>query len=151
MSISKKIERLENPDIYNVGVYIRTGGKIEGLDITKYQRDRVDEYCQQLKVKIVDYYIDDGVPRTGIKLELKRLLQDIENGKINMIVTANIERISGTQKEMIELAKLERDSGVRILMADSREEIKNYRFIDSYEKTMKMCRGEFEEEDDMEM
>ena len=120
----KKINSLENPEQYKVAIYIRTGGKVEGLDVVKFQRDRVEEYCNDLKVKILEAYIDDGIDIfTEKRPSYEKLIQNIKDGKINMIITANLTRIARSQKEMLDLLDLQKKYNFRTLFSDSREEL----------------------------
>ena len=120
----KKINSLENPEQYKVAIYIRTGGKVEGLDVVKFQRDRVEEYCNDLKVKILEAYIEDGIDIfTEKRPSYEKLIQNIKDGKINMIITANLTRIARSQKEMLDLLDLQKKYNFRTLFSDSREEL----------------------------
>jgi DNA invertase Pin-like site-specific DNA recombinase len=52
------------------------------------------KYCKDNGYKIHDYYIDDGY--TGLNFDrpdFKRLLKDIEAGKINMVITKDLSRL----------------------------------------------------------
>lgn len=125
----KKINSLENPEQCKVAIYIRTGGKVDGLDVIKFQKDRVEEYCEDLNVKILEEYIDDGIDIfTENRPSYNKLIQDIKDGKINMIITANLTRIARSQKEMLDLLDLQKEYNFRTLFSDSREELYKDRF-----------------------
>lgn len=120
----EKIDRIDNPEKYKVAIYIRTGAKVEGLDAVKFQKDRVEEYCEDLKVKIKEEYIDDGYSTfSENRPAYNKLLEDLKNGKIDMVITANMSRLSRSQKEMLDILKLQKEYGFRTLLADSREEL----------------------------
>lgn len=121
---NKKINKLENPEQYKVGTYVRTGAKIDGIDVVRFQKDRVEEYCNDLKLKIVNWYIDDGFNEfADVRPSYNKLIQDIKDGKINMIVTANLPRIARSKKEMLDLLKLQKEYNFRTILSDSREEL----------------------------
>lgn len=151
----KKINELEDPNKYKVGVYIRTGKKVEGLDATVFQRDRVEEYCKDLGLTILEEYVDDGVDMFAKeKPEYQRMIQDIKDGKIDMVVSANLVRIARSKREVIEIAKLEQKLGFRVLLSDSREEIIldkiNNETVNELIKEQSDIEEEIEEDDEME-
>ena len=51
---NKKINKVENPSQYKVGAYIRTATASDGQLIIKFQEDRVKEFCDDMKLEIVD-------------------------------------------------------------------------------------------------
>ncbi len=121
---NKKINSLENPEQYKVGTYVRTGAKIDGIDVVKFQKDRVEEYCIDLNLKIANWYIDEGFDNFAeVRPSYDKLIQDIKDGKINMIVTANLPRIARSKKEMLDLLKLQKEYNFRTILSDSREEL----------------------------
>lgn len=61
----------------------------------KAQIDALDDHCINNKIKIVDHYTDDGV--SGGKPAMKRpamsrLLEDVESGKIDIILFTRLDR-----------------------------------------------------------
>ena len=61
----------------------------------KTQIDALEEYCEKNKIKIVDHYTDDGV--SGGKAafrrpEMSRLLDDIKENKIDMVLFTRLDR-----------------------------------------------------------
>lgn len=67
----------------------------EGFSLPE-QRQRLKVMCEYKNYKIYDYYEDAGISaKTGnIRPEFDRMLEDIENGKINTIVALKLDRIS---------------------------------------------------------
>ena len=59
------------------------------------QIDALEEYCKDNKLKIVDHYCDEGVsggkPYTK-RPEMKRLIEDVEAGKIDVILFTRLDR-----------------------------------------------------------
>ena len=85
-------------DIYNVGIYIRLSRededkKIESESITN-QRSLLLQYVKENNYRLVDIYIDDGFSGTNFnRPEFNRLLNDIEVGRINMVITKDLSRL----------------------------------------------------------
>ena len=55
----------------------------------------LEEYCKKNKMKIVDHYTDEGISGAKPPLRrpsLKRLLEDVEAGKIDMILFTKLDR-----------------------------------------------------------
>ena len=84
--------------IYNVGVYLRLskddGDDIESESVTN-QRKIINDYIKKNKNMILyDEYVDDGYTGTNFnRPEFQRLLKDIENKKINIVITKNLSRL----------------------------------------------------------
>lgn len=59
------------------------------------QKETLEEYCKENKIKIADHYCDDGVSG-GISYkkrpEMMRLLKDVEDGKIDIILFTRLDR-----------------------------------------------------------
>ena len=151
----KKINELEDPNKYKVGVYIRTGKKVEGLDATVFQRDRIEEYCNDLGLTILEEYVDDGVDMFAKeKPEYQRMIKDIKEGKIDLVVSANLVRIARSKNEVIQVAELAQQLGFRVLLSDSREEIIldkiNKDTVDQLLNEQSDIEEEIEEDDEME-
>ena len=82
---------------YKVGMYIRLsredGDKQESESIGN-QRKIIERYLKEQDLKIVDEYVDDGVSGTTFdRPEFNRLIADIENQKINMVITKDLSRL----------------------------------------------------------
>lgn len=84
---------------YNVGLYIRLsredGDNMESESISN-QRDFLNMYLERTTEKLyyIDEYIDDGF--TGCNFDRpswKRLLADIDNGKVDTIITKDLSRM----------------------------------------------------------
>ena len=78
-------------------MYIRLsredGDKQESESIGN-QRKIIERYLKEEDLNIVDEYIDDGVSGTTFdRPEFNRLIADIENQKINMVITKDLSRL----------------------------------------------------------
>ena len=120
----KKINQIVNPSQYKVGAYIRTGRKIDNVNVIKFQQDRVQEFCNDMKLEIIDWYIDEGCDLSEEnRPHYEKLIEDIKNKRINMIVTANLARIARSKQEMLKLLDLQKEYKFRTIFTDSREEL----------------------------
>ena len=82
--------------IYNVGIYVRLSredGNDESQSIT-YQKELLEEYVKKSGWNIYDIYVDDGYSGTNFdRPGFKRLIKDIENKKINLVITKDLSRL----------------------------------------------------------
>ena len=82
---------------WKVAAYLRLsiddGDKMESNSITN-QKSLINLYIEHEKdLKIKDYYIDDGYSGTNFERpDFKRLINDIERGKINTIIVKDLSR-----------------------------------------------------------
>jgi DNA invertase Pin-like site-specific DNA recombinase len=119
---------------YNVGVYCRLSKqdkkdrhdsnrrREESVSI-QTQRDILGKYVNDRKDKgwrVYDYYIDDDHTGTNFKRPgFERLIEDIENGAVNMIVVKDLSRLGRSHIETdtyMEIYFPERD--VRVIAVD---------------------------------
>ena len=84
---------------YKVAAYIRLSkeeysNEKESNSITN-QRQIIDNYLEEHKeYKLVDYYVDDGYTGTNFdRPEFQRMLEDIKNKKIDVIIIKDLSRI----------------------------------------------------------
>lgn len=90
--------------IVRVGLYGRVSTEeqaIRGFSI-EAQVDALKEYCKKNNMKIVDIYLDEGISGAKPPLKrpaLKRLLEDVEAGKIDMILFTKLDRWFRSVKE----------------------------------------------------
>ena len=95
-SVRKRIRR--------VGLYGRVSTDeqaLKGFSI-EAQVDAMKEYCKKNDMKIVDIYLDEGISGAKPPLKrpaLKRLLEDVESGKIDMIIFTKLDRWFRSVKE----------------------------------------------------
>ena len=85
--------------IFNVALYIRLsredGDNMESESITN-QRELLQMFLEKTKEKLIyiDEYVDDGISgSTFDRPSWKRLIKDIDNGKINTIITKDLSRM----------------------------------------------------------
>ncbi|MCL2773611.1 MAG: recombinase family protein [Oscillospiraceae bacterium] len=85
-------------DNYDVGIYCRlsrddNNGSSESMSISN-QREMLKSYVKDKGWSINDIYIDDGYSGvTFDRPEFKRMIADIEAGKINLVITKDLSRL----------------------------------------------------------
>lgn len=83
---------------YRVGIYIRLSREdedktLESESITN-QRSLLLQYVKENHYQFIDSYIDDGFSGTHFdRPAFQRMLCDIEQGKINMVITKDLSRL----------------------------------------------------------
>lgn len=85
------------PTTYNAALYLRLSrdDDLEGeSNSISTQRMMLRKYAEQNNFKIVDEYVDDGYSGTDFdRPSFKRMIVDIENGKINTVITKDLSRL----------------------------------------------------------
>ena len=90
--------------IRRVALYVRVSTEeqaLKGFSI-EAQKAALEEYCKKNNMKIVDIYADEGISGAKPPLKrpaLKRLLEDVESGKIDMILFTKLDRWFRSVKE----------------------------------------------------
>ncbi len=83
--------------LYNTAIYCRLSlddGNEGDSSSIKIQKMMLEKYALEHGFTIYDYYIDDGY--SGLNFErpaFKRLMQDINDGKINLVLTKDLSRL----------------------------------------------------------
>ena len=91
---------VSNPENYVAGVYPRLSNeKIE--DTKKYgesgsitnQKELLLNFCKENHIKVYDVYTDDGESGAFYdRPEFKRMIDDLEKGRINLVVVKDLSR-----------------------------------------------------------
>lgn len=85
---------------YKVGIYIRLSKEDEEKE--KYsesesiqnQRALLIQYIKENKLNFISGYVDDGISGTSFdRPGFNKMIEDIENGKINMVITKDLSRL----------------------------------------------------------
>lgn len=95
---------MRNQTRYNVAVYCRlskddvirstgsSGGGESGSIIS--QKEIIEKYVHDNGWHIYDYYVDDGYSGTNFQRpDFERMIDDIEDGKVNMVITKDLSRL----------------------------------------------------------
>lgn len=81
---------------FRVGIYIRLSkddGNVESDSIVS-QRSLLKRYVEDNNYTLTQEYVDDGFTGTNFdRPSFKRMINDIEKGKINMIITKDMSRL----------------------------------------------------------
>ena len=82
---------------YNTALYLRLSRddelKGESGSIGT-QRDILTQYCKEQNLRIVDEYVDDGWSGPNFdRPSFQRMIDDIEDGKINCVITKDLSRL----------------------------------------------------------
>lgn len=85
------------PKTYNTALYLRLS-KDDGADrdstSIQTQREMLTRYCRENGFIIYDYYIDDGYSGKNFdRPSFNRMKADIEDGKINCVITKDLSRL----------------------------------------------------------
>ena len=90
------IRKIDNTT-FKIAIYIRLsredGDDMESESVTN-QRSMLIGYLKVQNLVAVDIYIDDGYTGTNFdRPAFKRLMEDVDSGKINMIITKDLSRL----------------------------------------------------------
>lgn len=82
---------------YVAGLYCRLskddGNSVESMSIWS-QKVMLKQFAESNNIAIYDYYVDDGYSGTNFERpSFKKMITDIENGKINCVITKDLSRL----------------------------------------------------------
>jgi len=83
--------------VFNVGLYIRLSkedGDLKESESVINQKSLLINYVREKEFRLVDIYIDDGY--SGLSFDrpaFNKMIEDIENKKINMVITKDLSRL----------------------------------------------------------
>ena len=88
---------ISDPMVYRVALYIRLSKEDESegpsQSVTN-QKSLLEEFVRQHGLSVYDTYIDDGWSGTGFdRPDFRRMIADIEAGKVNMVITKDLSRL----------------------------------------------------------
>lgn len=56
----------------------------------------LDKFCKEHDFRVFDIYVDDGFSGLNFERpEFQQMLKDIEDGKINLVITKDLSRLVG--------------------------------------------------------
>ena len=83
--------------INNAALYCRLSKDDEqaGESVSIGTQKRVlEKFCKEQDFHVFDIYVDDGFSSLNFeRLEFQRMLRDIEDGKINLVITKDLSRL----------------------------------------------------------
>ena len=90
------IEKINNQE-YNAAIYIRLSkedGDREESESVVNQKKILKAFAKENRYKVFDEYVDDGYTGTNFnRPDFKRMIKDIEKGKVNMVITKSLSRL----------------------------------------------------------
>ena len=88
---------IASPMDYHVGLYIRLSKEDENegpSESVNNQKSLLNEFVEEHRLSVYDTYIDDGWSGTNFdRPDFKRLIDDIEAKKVNMVITKDLSRL----------------------------------------------------------
>lgn len=88
---------ISNPMDYHVALYIRLSKEDENegpSESVTNQKSLLNEFVSQHRLSVYDTYIDDGWSGTSFERpDFKRMIADIEDKKVNMVITKDLSRL----------------------------------------------------------
>lgn len=88
---------ISNPMDYHVALYIRLSKEDENegpSESVTNQESLLDEFVKNHRLSVYDVYIDDGYSGTNFdRPDFQRMLDDIEDRKVNMVITKDLSRL----------------------------------------------------------
>ena len=90
---------------YKVVAYIKISKKEKEVNSISNQKDLIDYYIKDKEdMKIYNYYVDNGYSGTNFdRPELKRMLKDISNKKVDIVIVKDLSRLGRNYIEVGEL------------------------------------------------
>lgn len=93
---------MQNKEI--AAVYCRLSqddGSVGESGSIQTQKTLLTQYCQEHHIEIGDYYCDDGWSGTNFdRPEFKRMLEDIESEKVNLVIVKDLSRFGREYAQM---------------------------------------------------
>ncbi|MBE7015398.1 MAG: resolvase [Ruminococcaceae bacterium] len=88
---------ISNPMDYHVALYIRLSKEDENegpSESVTNQKSLLNDFVQKHRLSVYDTYIDDGFSGTSFERpDFQRMISDIENKKVNMVITKDLSRL----------------------------------------------------------
>ena len=102
-----------NTTIYNTALYMRLSrdDELQGESGSiQTQRMMLRQYAAEHGLNVIDEYIDDGWSGTNFdRPDFQRMIEDLEDGKINCVVTKDLSRL-GSEASGVSAFERENDS-----------------------------------------
>lgn len=105
----------------------RDDGSVGESGSIQTQKTLLTQYCNEHNITISGYYCDDGWSGTNFdRPEFKRMLDDIENGSINMVVVKDLSRFGREYAQMgLYIEHYFEEKGVRFISVAENIDSKN--------------------------
>lgn len=87
---------MKNQQHYSAALYCRLSvddGNFGGSVSIETQKILLEQYCKDHKISDYTFYCDDGYSGTNFdRPSFKKMLSDIENGRINLVIVKDLSR-----------------------------------------------------------
>lgn len=132
---------INDPQNYSAALYLRLSkeddnkkGVNDDSESIKNQRALLEGYAKEQKLTVYDVYIDDGFSGTSNKRpDFERMLDDISNHNVNMVITKDMSRLS---RNYI-------DSGYYIELLFPEQQVRYVSLLDGIDTGAKDYTGDF--------
>lgn len=106
-----------------VAFYIRTENKSD--EEVKTQENRLLQVSDAFDYLIYDFYIDNGYSSNSDRPEFKRMLEDMKNGKFDLILSISFDRITRSIAELNNFIELVEKSNCDFITVNENIELKS--------------------------
>lgn len=107
---------------YKAALYCRLSvddGNFGGSVSIETQKILLEQYCKDHKITDYKFYCDDGCSGTNFdRPSFKKMLSDIDEGKINLVIVKDLSRFGRNYVEAGMYVQLFTDSNIRFIAAD---------------------------------
>ena len=107
---------------YKAALYCRLSvddGNFGGSVSIETQKILLEQYCQDHKITDYKFYCDDGCSGTNFdRPSFKKMLSDIDEGKINLVIVKDLSRFGRNYVEAGMYVQRFTDSNIRFIAAD---------------------------------
>lgn len=107
---------------YKAALYCRLSvddGNFGGSVSIETQKILLEQYCKDHKITDYKFYCDDGCSGTNFdRLSFKKMLSDIDEGKINLVIVKDLSRFGRNYVEAGMYVQRFTDSNIRFIAAD---------------------------------
>ncbi len=89
--------------------YVRVSTQEQAIDgySIPTQKEKTTQYCAAMSYDVVDVYADEGFSgKSLVRPAMQRLLQDIQSGRIDIVIIHKLDRLSRHVKDVLELVEL---------------------------------------------
>lgn len=106
-------------EFLNAGLYVRVSTEHqvrEGYSISA-QKENLSKFAQNQGWNICDIYSDEGISGKNIKdrPEVKRLINDIKNGSIDVVVLYKFDRLTRDSRDTEDIINLVQEFGIQVI------------------------------------
>lgn len=113
---------MKNQQHYNAALYCRLSvddGNFSGSVSIETQKILLEQYCKDHKITNYTLYCDDGFSGTNFdRPSFKKMLSDIDNGRINLVIVKDLSRFGRNYVETGMYVQQFTDNDIRFVAAD---------------------------------